>query len=164
MALDDLKKIFMSPMLFRLDTVLSTRLVPILYGVGLAAILLWAISHLFFRFGFGFSTGLWGLLEVLVFGLLGMVVLRIVAEGILVFFKSNESATYMVATSRLSSNLLDEVRDAIHDLAEDDQYEDGIVSAGEPMPLVTESEIETDLPPRGATVRRTARRTPAPKI
>ncbi|MDB5505748.1 MAG: hypothetical protein JWR75_386 [Devosia sp.] len=161
MALDDLKKIFMSPMLFRLDTVLSTRLVPILYGVGMAAILLWAISHLFFMFGFGFSNGLWGLLEVLVFGLLGMLVLRIVAEGILVFFKSNEAATYMVATSRLSSNLLDEVRDAIHDLAEDDLYENGIASGTDPTPLVSEAGPEGDGSSRGPIVKRTARRTPA---
>ncbi len=68
MTSDDLKRIFLGPTLFRLDTVLSPRLVPILYATGLAAILLWAVAHLFATFGSSFGNGLWGLLEIVVFG------------------------------------------------------------------------------------------------
>ena len=68
---DDLRKIFLGRTLFRLDTVLSPRLVPILYASGLGALLLWAITHLFATFGRNFGDGLWGLLEIVVFGLLG---------------------------------------------------------------------------------------------
>ena len=66
MTLDDLKRIFLGPTLFRLDTILSPRLVPVLYAAGLLALLLWAVGHLFATFGRNFGDGLWGLLEIAV--------------------------------------------------------------------------------------------------
>jgi hypothetical protein len=149
MTFDDLKKIFLSPALFRLETILSPRLVPVLYGVGLLSLLLWAVGHLFLTFGRNFGDGLWGLLEIAVYGALGLIVLRVVCEVLLVFFKANETVTRTVAVSRLSGSLLDEVRDAIHDIAEDADY--------------TETEVEDEVTPSAASVRRTARRTPPPK-
>jgi len=149
MTLDDLKKIFLSPTLFRLDTILSPRLVPVLYATGLAALLLWAIIHLFATFGRTFGDGLWGLLEIGVFGLFGLVVLRMVCEFLLVFFKVNETAAKTVSLSLVSSSLLDEVKDAISDIAdettdpESEMYETGTVMDSTPRP-----------------VRRTAKRTP----
>lgn len=148
MTLDDLKKIFLSPTLFRLDTILSPRLVPVLYGVGLLSLLLWAVGHLFMTFGRNFGDGLWGLLEIAVYGALGLIVLRVVCEVLLVFFKANETVTRTVSVSRLSGSLLDEVRDAIHDIAEDADY--------------TETEVEDEVTPSAGPVRRTARRTPPP--
>ena len=89
MTLDDLKKIFLSPTLFRLETILSPRLVPVLYATGLAALLLWSVGHLFQSFGRNFGDGLWGLLEIAVYGALVLILLRIVCEVLLVFFKAN---------------------------------------------------------------------------
>ncbi len=155
MTSDDLKRIFMGPTLFRLDTILSPRLVPVLYVTGLATLLLWAVTHLFDTFGRNFGDGLWGLLEIVVFGSFGLVVLRVVCEALLVWFKLNEDATDSVSRTRISSSLLDEVRDAIHDIADEDEdieVEDMISPATVPAPDV---EIT---PPRGP--RRTARRTP----
>ena len=57
MTLDDLKRLFTRQTLFRLDSILSPRLVPIFYALGLAGILLWAVSHFFWSFGFGFGNG-----------------------------------------------------------------------------------------------------------
>jgi len=151
MNLDDLKKIFLSPTLFRLDTILSPRLVPILYAVGLAALLLWAVTHLFATFGRTFGDGLWGLLEILIFGLLFVVILRMVCEFLLVFFKVNETATRAVSLSLISTSLLDDVRDAISDIAEEAE-EELEVEFPDPGP-------ETASTPRPA-IRRTARRTP----
>jgi len=147
MMFDDLKKIFLSPTLFRLEAILSPKLVPVLYGVGLLSLLLWAVGHLFLTFGRNFGDGLWGLLEIAVYGALGLLVLRVACEVLLVFFKANEAATRTVAMSRLSGSLMDEVRDAIHDIAEDDD--------------LTETEVEDELAPSGS-MRRTARRTPPP--
>jgi hypothetical protein len=76
MTSDDLKRIFLGPTLFRLDAILSPRLVPVVYVTGLAAILIWAIKHLFATFGVNFGEGLWGLLEIAVFGAFMLVVLR----------------------------------------------------------------------------------------
>ena len=90
---DDLRKIFLGTTLFRLDTVLGARLVPILYATGLAALLVWAVIHLFATFGRNFGDGLWGLLEIAVFGLLWLVALRIVCEVLLVFFKASGALT-----------------------------------------------------------------------
>ena len=160
MTSDDLKRIFLGPTLFRLDTILSPRLVPVVYATGLAAILIWAIKHLFATFGVSFGEGLWGLLEIAVFGAFMLVVLRAVCEAALVFFKANESAAESVSRTRISSSLLEDVRDAIHDMADDDDdvmdVDDLITPATVPAP---DMEIT---PPRGP--RRTARRTPGPKL
>ena len=159
MTIDDLKRIFLGPTLFRLDTILSPRLVPVLYLTGLATLLIWGVQHLFATFGSSFGNGLWGLLEMAVFGAFFLVVLRIACEALLVFFKTNESATEAVSQSRISSSLLDDVRDAIHDIADEEEDfddEDLITPATVPVP-----DIEIT-PPRGP--RRTARRTPGPRM
>lgn len=176
MTLDDLKRLFTRQTLFRLDAILSPKLVPILYALGLAGILLWAVSHLFWSFGFGFGNGLWGLLEIGVFGLLSLVVLRIVCEALLVWFKAHEASGDTVNRSRYSASLLDEVRDAIRDLAEEgddgdyaeaDEY---ITPATEPAPYVSPIGGVSEPPRSPATTsgevfkpRRTARRTPPPR-
>lgn len=148
MTLDDLKKIFLSPTLFRLETILAPRLVPLLYATGLAALLLWAVTHLFLTFGRNFGDGLWGLLEIAVFGLFGLVVLRVICEVLLVFFKANDTVVRTVSLSRISTSLIDEVRDAIHDIAADED--------------ARSTDVDGDiLPPEpSAGARRTARRTP----
>ena len=147
MTLDDLKKIFLSPTLFRLETILSPRLVPILYAVGLASLLLWAVGHLFYSFGRNFGDGLWGLLEIAVYGSLFLLLLRVVCEVLLVFFKANEGVTRAVSLSRVPTSLIDEVKDAISDIADEeadlDETSEGVAS-----------------PAPSSTVRRTAKRTP----
>lgn len=153
MTSDDLKRIFLGPTLFRLDTILSPRLVPILYIVGLAAILLWGVAHLFATFASNFGNGLWGLLEIVVYGALAIVVLRVACEALLVFFKAHEDAVEAVSRSRISSTLLDEVRDAIHDIADEEDDDYTITPATDPAP-------DIEITPPGPKVRRTARRTP----
>ncbi|MEQ1770415.1 MAG: DUF4282 domain-containing protein [Devosia sp.] len=154
MTSDDLKRIFLGPTLFRLDTILSPRLVPVLYLAGLAAILLWGVAHLFATFGSNFGNGLWGLLEIAVFGGLAIIVLRVACEALLVFFKANEDATEAVSRSRISSSLLDEVREAIGDIADEEDEDDyTITPATDPVP-------DTEITPPSSKVRRTARRTP----
>ena len=156
MTSDDLKRIFLGPTLFRLDTVLSPRLVPILYATGLAAILLWAVAHLFETFGSSFGNGLWGLLEIVVFSAFFLAILRVACEAMLVFFKANESALDSVGRTRNSSNLLEEVRDAIADIADEQEDDDDLITpATVPGP-------DFDSPSRGP--RRTARRTPGPRM
>jgi len=178
MTLDDLKRLFSRKTLFRLDAILSPRLVPILYALGLAAILLWAVSHLFWTFGYGFGNGLWGLLEIAVFGLLSFVGLRILCEALLVWFKTHEASGETVNRSRFSASLLDEVREAIRDLSEhghDSDYAEAdeyITPATEPAPHVPTPPPTPDLPRGPATAagevfskpRRTAKRTPVPKL
>ncbi|HHY51400.1 MAG TPA: DUF4282 domain-containing protein [Alphaproteobacteria bacterium] len=146
---DDLRKIFLGTTLFRLDTILSPRLVPILYATGLAALLLWAVIHLFATFGRNFGDGLWGLLEIAVFGLLGLVALRIVCEVLLVFFKVHETAAKTVSLSRISTSLLDEVREAISDIADEED-------------AAAASDLPPEPPATPPVVRRTARRSPPP--
>ena len=156
MTSDDLRRIFLGPTLFRLDTVLSPRLIPILYVTGLATILLWAVTHLFESFGRNFGDGLWGILEIAVYGSFALVVLRAVCEMLLVYFKANEVAADSVSRTRISSSLLEEVRDAIHDIADEEDDEDMITPATVPAPNA----------PVSTRPRRTARRTPTttPKV
>jgi hypothetical protein len=160
MTSDDLKRIFLGPTLFRLDTILSPRLVPVLYLTGLAAILIWSVQHLFATFGSSFGNGLWGLLEIVVFGAFFTVVLRAACEALLVFFKANEAATDSVSRTRISSSLLEDVRDAIHEMADE---EDEIVDVDDLITPATVPAPDVEItPPRGP--RRTARRTPGPKM
>lgn len=148
MTLDDLKRIFLSPTLFRLDTVIAPRLVPLLYASGLAALLLWAVSHLFWTFGTNFGNGLWGLLEIVVFGLLWLLILRVACEALAVYFKRHEDTVETLRTRSLPAPLLDDVADAIHDLADDVEPPVGEYDAALPPDV-----------PRGS-VHRTAKRTP----
>ena len=116
---DDLRRLLSGRALYRLDTLIGERLVPVLYALGLAAIGLWAIDHLFASFAFNFGQGLWGILEILVFGPLWVVALRLSCELVLVFFKAHESAAAAVDRGRARNTLLEDVGAAIHDLAED---------------------------------------------
>lgn len=171
MTLDALKRLFTRKTLFRLDKVLSPRLVPILYALGLAAILLWAVSHLFWSFGYGFGNGLWGLLEIAVFGLLSVVGLRVLCEALLVWFKTHQATGETVKSTRYSASLLDEVREAIRDLAEQGDDSD-YAEADEFITPATEPAAHTPKPAdtlRGPATksgevsskpRRTAKRTP----
>ena len=118
MRFDDLRKLATGNVLFNLGRILSPRLVTILYLLGLAAIVLWAVNHFFSTFRFGFGNGLWGLLEIAVFGLLAIVVLRIVCEAVIVFFRVNAAEFEAYAPARPTASLIDEVREALEDLAE----------------------------------------------
>ena len=162
MTSDDLRRIFTGRTLFRLDTILSPRMIPIIYAMGLLALLLWAARYFVEAVSAGFWDGVWSLLEIAVFGGLGVLLLRAACEALIVWFKANEEAADSVSGERMSTSLLEDVRDAIRDIAdeeEDDEaldVDDLITPATVPAPDV---EIT---PPRGP--RRTARRTPMPKL
>jgi hypothetical protein len=112
------------------------------------------VTHLFATFGRNFGDGLWGLLEIVVFGLLGLITLRIACEVLLVFFKVHESAARTVSISRISTSLLDEVKDAINDIADVDESEATVAGS-------TSTAVDT-VPKLGSGApRRTARRSPA---
>lgn len=159
----DLRRLLLSPSLFRLDTILAPRLVPLLYLAGLGALLLWAVDHLLWTFAFGFFNGLWGILEIVVFGLLWLLVIRIGAEAVAVYFKTHATAAGSINSERLPTPLLDDVVDAIRDLADDVDPPAEVV---DPAPHIIRPGATT--PPAGApaanppvvgpTVRRTAKR------
>lgn len=156
MTTDDLKRIFLGPTLFRLDTLLSPRLVPVVYATGLAAILIWSVKHLFATFGTSFGEGLWGLLEIVVFGAFMLVVLRAACEALLVYFKANESSADAVSRSRMSSSLLEDVRDAIEDIADEQLDDEDLITPATVAP--------PDIEGAPRNPRRTARRSPLPKM
>jgi len=118
--LDDLKKLAASTELFSLDRIIGMRLVRLFYLLGLAAIVLWAMNHLFFTFSFGFGNGLWGLLEIAVMAPLAILALRIAGEAAILFFKNNNEAIDLInrqARTTDGANLTQEVREAIDELA-----------------------------------------------
>lgn len=119
MRLDDLRKLATGAVLFNLDRIIAPRIVKVLYLLGLSGLLVWAVRHFFEAFRWGFGSGLWGILEIAVFGLLGFVVLRIVCEGILVYFRAHEEEAERAALPGTGS-LLDDVRDAIEELADEE--------------------------------------------
>lgn len=156
MTLDDLKKLATSSVLFSLDRIIAPRLINIFYLLGLAAIILWSVSHFFATFSFSFGSGLWGLLEITVFGLLGFVTLRIVCEAVIVYFKANERAADAASQPHTTTSLIDEVRDAIEELADEDPEPAAIEPPEKPKPAPTKRKSTST--PRG-----TAKRSPAAK-
>lgn len=118
MRINDFKKLATGNVLFNLNRVISPTLVTILYFLGLAAIIVWAVAHVFSTFRFGFGSGLWGLLEIVVFGLLAVVVLRIACEAVLVFFRTHVDEAEDYAPAHSTGSLIDDVRDALEDLAD----------------------------------------------
>lgn len=166
MTLDDLQKLATSSLLFSLDRIIAPRLINIFYLLGLASIALWAISHLFFTFGGGFGTGLWGLLEILVYGLLAFVVLRISCEAIIIYFKTHEGVAKSASQPRPEATLIDEVRDAIEELVEEGDMAPTQLAKTKPAHKTTsqaasKTESKTAPAKKSASPRRTARRSPS---
>lgn len=117
---DDLKKLFESQILLSLDRSIMPRLLSLTYWTGLAAIILMAINHLFSSFALGFGAGLWGILEIGIFGLLSFFALRLVLEVAAMHFAKNGAAKEPDIQGTNGPSLLEEVRGAIEDLAKDD--------------------------------------------
>lgn len=120
MTPDDFGRVASRSLFLSLEHIAAPRLLKFFYVLGLAAIALWAISHFFYAFAFGFAEGLWGMIEIVVFGLLMITGLRIVCEAGIVFFKTHESVPGQKSASA-HATLMDEVRGAIEDLAGDDE-------------------------------------------
>lgn len=128
MKIDDIKKLATGPILFDLNRIIAPRLVTILYLLGLAGIVLWAVNHFFYSFRFGVGTGLWGLVEIVVFGLLALVILRIACEAVIVYFRTHHAEAVTATQVRPNASLIDDVREAIEELA-DEEPDDSPVPA-----------------------------------
>ncbi len=121
MKLGDLKVLAKGSLLFSLNKTISPKIITILYLLGLVAIFLFAISHLVASFSLGFIEVIWGVLEIVVFGLLGFIILRISCEAIIIYFKTHENIIADATSSRIKKSLIDDVRDAIEELAQDEK-------------------------------------------
>lgn len=163
MEFDDIKRIFKRSVLLSLDQIITPRLIKLAYLLGLAAIALWAISHLVGTFSLGFAEGIWGLLELFVFGLSALIGLRVVCEVLIVYFRTHEAATQPMSDVT-SASLIDEVRDAIEDLAgEEDAPVDQVAqkaSVTRRKPPAKTSSAPAKKPAARKTTPRTAKRTP----
>ena len=157
MTLDDLKKLATSGTVFNLDRMIGPKIIKILYLLGLAGIGIWAIRHLFGSFAESFGAGIWGLLEIGVVGLGSFVLLRIVCEAFLVFFKKNAEFITLAPTSRPATSIFDDVKDALEELAEDDVVETAAIEVEKPKQATKRAPAK-----RAAAKRTTTRRkTPA---
>jgi len=159
MNMDDLRRLLTGRVLFSLDTIITPRLVPLFYVLGLAGIGLWAIAHFVHAFSSNLGNGLWGLIEIAVFAPLAIVGLRMACEAVLVYFRAHADIAPSAVRPKSTANLLDEVSAAIRDLADEDE-DDYFAPATEP-PRASHMPGEPPLPHRPG-IRRTARRTPPP--
>lgn len=166
MTLDDLKKLATGNVLLSLDRVIVPRLIRVVYLLGLAGIGLWALDHLFDAFRFGFGNGLWGLIEVVIFGLLAFVALRALCEIVLIYYKANEKVASSAMEPPSSASLIDDVAGAIEDLAQQEDQPPAQLarsrSADATKPAAKPAS-KPSTPKARAAPRRTARRTPRPK-
>lgn len=119
MSFDELGKTLNNSLFVSLDRLGGRSLIKGFYALGITAVALWAINHLFFTFSLGFGAGLWGLVEITVFGLLAITGLRILSEAMIVFFQAHAADAEAASTTEIPSSLVDEVRDAIEDLGVD---------------------------------------------
>jgi hypothetical protein len=151
MIWDDVRRVLLSPATYRLGTPMGRALVPLLYLFGMAAILVWSVAHMVDCFVIGWSYGIWGIIETLVYAPLMFIALRIVAELVLVRFGA---AVAPIRPQTSTGTLIEEVTDAIHELAEDDD-DDGIIPATEPAPFAARQ--RQDRSPRSPIVGAAAR-------
>jgi hypothetical protein len=142
---EDFKKLVFGPMLYRLDGLIGARLAPMLYALGLAAAVLWAADHLVTSFALSFTQGIWSIIEIVVYGGLWVIALRVTCEIVLVFFEARATLVMTLDRRRQPGSLLDEIGDAIHELAEDDDTdEDYITPATEPLPFLRQGHDDVD--------------------
>ena len=151
MTLDDLKRLATSGTVFNLDRMIAPKIIKMLYLLGLGAIGIWGIRHLFGSFAESFGAGIWGLLEIGIIGLGSFVLLRVLCETLLVFFKKNAEFVTLEPSQRPATSIFDDVKDALEELAEDD-VED-----------VTPKAIAAEKPKATAAKRAPAKRAPAKK-
>ncbi|MBU1175563.1 MAG: DUF4282 domain-containing protein [Alphaproteobacteria bacterium] len=121
MTLDDFAKFLNRTFLLSLDRINGPGIVRLVYLLGLAVAAIWGLNHFFATFRTGFGDGLWGILEIVVFGLFGLGLLRVVCEALIVYFEANKDAMRSASRAAIPVNLIDEVRDAIEQLGEDDK-------------------------------------------
>lgn len=133
MNTDDMKKLATSGTIFNLDRMIAPKIIKLLYLLGLGMIALWSINHLFATFADSFGSGLWGILEVGIFGLGAFVALRVACETLLVFFKKNEKLIEVQQPVRPAFSIFDDVKGALEELAEDDVSEE-VEALPEPKP------------------------------
>lgn len=173
MYFDELGKTLNRSLFVSLDKIGGKPLIKGFYALGITAVSLWAINHLFYSFALGFGAGLWGLLEILVFGLFFITGLRILSEVLIVYFQAHSVDAEAASTTDIPSSLVDEVREAIEDLGIDLGDEEPDNDEKTPLPATTKGPKKaaaaakvTKRPPAKAKkpAPRTARRTPrAPK-
>ncbi len=118
--LEYLKKIILGNILFSFDRIITPKLVHILYFLVLIAIALTAISHFFSALSLGLGAILWALVEILVFSLIAFVLLRIFCEMIIIYFHKNKQIVEQITKPKVTISLLDEVKEAIEELAQDE--------------------------------------------
>ena len=179
MSFEEFAKLLNRTLLLSLDRINGPSLVRMVYLLGLAVAALWGLSHVFATFRSGFGDGLWGLLEIAVYGLFGLSVLRVACEALIVYFEANKDAMATASRAETSSNLIDEVRDAIEQLSEDEKDENALaeLEAAKPVaksavPAKTSAAAKAPAAktavakPSASAAKpkpRTAKRTPKPK-
>lgn len=154
MTLDDLKKLATSGTIFNLDRMIAPKIIKMLYLFGLGAIGIWAIRHLFGSFAESFGAGIWGLLEIGIIGLGAFVLLRVVCESLLVFFKKNAEHISLDQPVRPAISIFDDVKDALEELAEDDVVEPIAVEAKTTAPKVATTRAKSTTKVAAAKKRR----------
>lgn len=156
MDFEDFRKLANGATLFSLERAFAQRLIKVTYFLGLGAIALWAFTHFYMTFSYSFGSGLWGLIEIAVYGLFAFGVLRIACEGATLFFTIHADAA--PRPSRPADepvSLVDELRDAIEELADDE--EPASQKAAEPSAAAARPASPAR---KAAPKRRTAKRTP----
>jgi hypothetical protein len=171
MTFEEFGKFLNRTLLLSLDRISGPRLVRVVYILGLAVAVVWGIDHVFATFGSGFGEGVWGLIEIVVFGLFGITVLRVICEALIVYFEANKDAVQAASQAQPQTSLIDEVRDAIEQLGEEEAAKKAtaeLAPAKPAKPPASKSAAAKNTAPakRAAPVRRTprtAKRTPKPK-
>ncbi|MCF4098644.1 DUF4282 domain-containing protein [Maritalea mediterranea] len=162
MNTEDIKRLATSGTIFNLDRMIAPKIIKLLYLLGLGTIVLWSINHLFATFADSFGSGLWGILEVGIFGLGAFVALRVLCETLLVFFKKNEKLMEIQQPVRPALSIFDDVKDALEELAEDD--EDAPARAKEPAtPAQPKAKASAASPRKTTTKASAAKRTTTTK-
>ena len=163
MTFEEFGKFLNRTLFISLDSLSGARLVRVVYILGLGVAVVWGLDHFFVTFRFGFWEGLWGLVEIVVFGLFGITVLRMICEALIVYFEANSDAVRAASHGEIKTSLIDEVRDAIEQLGEE-EVDKAVpeIAATKPAKSAKPTATKTKAAPARRTPR-TAKRSPKPK-
>lgn len=112
---------FANTILFNLNTFITPQIIKIFYLVGMATIGLKFLQAIIAALSTGFFNGIAGILVAVATAIFSFLILRIVVEAIVIYFKNNEALMDIAEKSLEEQDIFDDVKDSFNSLFPGDE-------------------------------------------
>lgn len=107
---------FANTVLFNLNTFITPQIIKIFYLVGMGTIALRLLQAIIAALSSGFFNGMAGLLAAIATAIFSLLVLRVVVEVIIIYFKNNDALMNMADVDLEDQDIFDDVKDSFNSL------------------------------------------------